>query len=143
MALINPLIATPKVNQSGTRTQYTISAAEMAALGAFTTGQITLATLPAGVILNWARLKHSVAVNIATSLSARLYFNTDLGSGALDVFAAPGTTVGTHEITDVTPRVGLISGTNALLLKFTNGGANMSTITAGSIDVWIDFDIAY
>lgn len=143
MALINPLVAKPSYSGIGNRLKYTVSAAEMAALGAFTTGQITLATLPAGTILNRARIKHSTAVNIATSLSARLYFTTDLGSGALDVFAAVGTTVGTHEITDVTPRVGLISGTNDLLLKFTNGGGNMSTITAGSIDIWIDYEVLY
>lgn len=143
MALTNTLIATPSVSGSGNRRKYTVSAAEMAALGAFTTGIITLATLPAGTVLNMARIKHSTAVNIATSLSARLYFTTDLGAGALDVFAAVGTTVGTHEIIDVTPRVGLISGTNLLQMKFTNGGANMSTITVGSIDAWVDWDVLY
>lgn len=143
MALTLPLATTPGVNIYGSRLKYTVSAAQMAALGAFTTGTITLDNLPAGVILWSARIKHSTAVNIATSLSARLYMGTDLGAGALDVFAAVGTTVGTHEITDVTPRVGLISGTNALLLKFTNGGGNMSTITAGSIDVWIDYTVLY
>lgn len=139
MALTNPLVATPGISGTAGRKKYTVSAAEIAALGAFTTGTITLDTLPAGALVYSARIKHSVAVNIATSLSARLYFITDLGAGALDVFAAVGTTLGTHEITDVTPRVGLISGTNTLLMKFTNGGGNLSTVTAGSIDAWIDY----
>lgn len=143
MALTNTLQAKPAGDQYGSGLKYTISAAEIAALGAFTTGDIILATLPAGTILTLARIKHSVAVNIATSLSARLYFTTDLGGAALDVFAAPGTTLDTHEKTDVTPRKGLISGTNNLLIKFTNGGANLSTVTAGSIDVWIDYTVLY
>lgn len=143
MALTNTLIAPPTVSGTGFRKKYTVSAAEMAALGAFTTGIINLATLPAGTILRSARIKHSTAVNIATSLSARLYFTTDLGAGALDVFAAPGTTIGTHEITDVTPRVGLISGTNLLQMKFTNGGANLSTVTVGSVDAWVDYIVLY
>lgn len=141
MALTNTLIATPSVSATSGRLKYTVSAAEMAALGAFTTGIITLDTLPAGAVVTMARIKHSTAVNIATSLSARLYFTTDLGSGALDVFAAVGTTIGTHEITDVTPRVGLISGTNLLQMKFTNGGGNLSTITVGSVDCWINYTV--
>lgn len=139
MALTNALVATPSISATAGRKKYTVSAAEMAALGAFTTGIINLDTLPAGAVIYSARIKHSTAVNIATSLSARLYFTTDLGAGALDVFAAVGTTIGTHEITDVTPRVGLISGTNLLQMKFTNGGANLSTITVGSIDAYIDY----
>lgn len=141
MALTNTLSAKPIVSPTAGRLKYTVSAAEMVALGAFTTGIINLDTLPAGAIVTSARIKHSTAVGIATSLSARLYFTTDLGAGALDVFAAVGTTIGTHEITDVTPRVGLISGTNLLQMKFTNGGANMSTITAGSIDAWISYHV--
>lgn len=91
-----------------------------------------------------SRLKHTTAVGIATSLSARGYFNAvDLGAGALDVFAAVGTTEGTHYITDVTPRLGLTSGTNALQVKFTNGGANMSTVTAGSIDFYVDYIVLF
>lgn len=142
MALTNTLIAPPTTG-TGYRRKYTVSASEIAALGAFTTGIVTLDTLPAGAIVTGARIKHSVAVNVATSLSARLYFVTDLGAGALDVFAAPGTTIGTHEITDVTPRVGLISGTNLLQMKFTNGGGNLSTVTAGSVDAYVDYIILY
>lgn len=122
--------------------KYTITAADLVALGAYTTGIITLDTLPAGTILQYSRIKHSVAVGIATSLSARGYFaSTDLGGAALDVFAAVGTTVDTHEKTSTTPVVGLISGTNALQVKFTNGGANLSTVTAGSIDFWVQYTV--
>ncbi len=143
MSLINNLAAVPTVTDEtgGFIPKYTVSAAEIAKLGAFTTGDIILDTFPAGSVVLMSRVKDSVAV-AGTSFSAataRLYFGaTALGSGTLNVFDAVGTADGTDAITDITGAVSpnaLTAETN-LIMRITSTGGNLSAATAGSIDAY-------
>lgn len=144
MALTNTLIqAGPIIDKSSHRREYVITTADLAALGAFTTGTITLENLPAGAVVLAARWKHSAAV-VGASVSAstaRMVFNgNNLGAGALDIFAAPGSTPATHYITDVTGNgAGKIDDVNALTMALTTTGANFSVVTAGEVHAWVEY----
>lgn len=134
--------------QPGNPREYVVDAAKIAEGGAFTTTDINLADLPAGAVVNATRVKHSESVTdgdvgTISAATARVYFNANaMGSGTLDVFAAPGSTPGTHYITDVTGSgAGKIDDVNVLMLRVTTTGANLSTVTTGKISVWVDYTI--
>lgn len=145
MSNINSLINVPTVTDEtgGYNKRYSVKLADLIAGGAFTTVDVILETFPAGSIVKYARVKHSTAV-AGTSFSAstaRLMFGaTALGSGALDVFAAVGTTEGTHAITDITGAVSpnALSATTNLVMRVTSTGGNLSATTAGQIDAYAD-----
>lgn len=142
MSLVNTALPQYGVSAGGKR-KYTVALSDIVAGGAFTTVDINLDTLPPGAIHLASRIKHSASVAgpSISAATARLYFNAvALGSGALDVFQAPGTTDGTHAITSVTPVAGSIASTgNVLMMRVTSTGANLSVATAGSIDASIEF----
>ncbi len=143
MSLVNTNSQKGPLVSASFKDKYTVALADIVAGGAFTTVDINLDTLPAGAIHLASRIKHSAAL-VGPSISAgtaRLYFNaTALGSGALDIFQAPGTTEATHDITSVTPVAGSIASTgNILMMRVTSTGANLSVATAGSIDASIEY----
>lgn len=168
MALTNPLVAPPTtgginsagVNLGGSGKKYTISAAEIAKLGAFTTGGIIIETLPPGSLITYARIKHSAPL-VGTSLSAataRVVTSSaypgviasianSYGAGTLDVFAAAGNTSETHFVThfqggSVGSTAGLVEAfaTNVdVMVSLVLTGANASAVSSGSIDVWLRF----
>lgn len=141
MSLTNTILQTPPINSTGNRTVYNVTQADLQAGGAFTTVDIILDNFPAGAILTSSRIKHLTAV-VGASVSAstaRLFFGasaslTAVGSGALDVFAAPGTTDGTHSITSTTQVAGDTESPNQLVMRVTTTGANLSVVTAGAIE---------
>lgn len=144
MSLVNNLAAVPT---AGGRKKYTVSAAEIAALGAFTTGDVILDVLPANAIITHSRIKHNTAVVGAagpiTAATARLMFGaTALNAGALDVFAATSTTDSTT-VTGVTNVISpsALGATTNLVMRITETGATtgLSDVTAGSIDAWINY----
>lgn len=143
MSLVNNLINVPTVTDEtgGYIKKYSVKLADIVKGGAFTTVDIILDTFAASSILCYSRVQHSTAV-AGTSFSAstaRIYWGTTaMGGGTLDVFAAVGTTAGTHDITDVTGAVSP-SATNAttnLILRLTSTGGNLSAATAGQIDCY-------
>lgn len=149
MSLANFALNQPVSNAvAGNPRKFTATTADIVAGGAFTTVDVKW-NLPEGAVLNSARIKHSEAVAGATgpimTSTARLFFNgTALGSGTLDVFAAPGSTAGTHYITDITGNgAGKVDDVNVLLMRITETGATtgLSDVTAGSIDAWVDYSI--
>lgn len=144
MALQNPIINPPTISTGGMHKKYTVGPADLAKLGAFTSGDIILDYLPAGAVVRATRVKHSAAV-VGASVSAAtarvITANNNYGSGTLDVFAAPGTTSGTHFITDIAGANENFAAVTPLLLHVTSTGANLSVVTAGSIDVWVDYTV--
>ncbi len=146
MSLVTTVLDEGRVTQSiGNPRKYTVTTADLVAGGAFTTVDINLDNLPAGAVVLAARVKHSEAV-VGASISAstaRIYFNANaLGAGTLDIFAAPGSTPATHYITDVTGNgAGKFDDVNVLMLRVTTTGANLSVITAGNVEVWVDYTI--
>jgi hypothetical protein len=116
---------------------YNVTNAQIAALGAATSGDITLFTLPARSVIDQTLVKPYVAV-AGTSYSAataRVITATNNYGTAFDVFQAVGATVfdwdGTH------PKVENFATTTPVLLHMTSTGGNLSATTAGSIDVWV------
>lgn len=150
MSLVNNLINKVIPMSTGSmRKKYTVTAADIAKLGAFTTGDIILDVLPAGSIVTTARIKHSVAVAGAagpiTASTARLMLGaTALNAAALDVYAAVNTT----DSTTVTGLTNVISpnaldATTNLVMRITETGATtgLSDVTAGTIDAWVDYKV--
>lgn len=123
----------------------TIDFNDVAALGAFTTGDVIFDTLPAGAVLEFARLKHSVLFvgPSITAMTARIQTaNNNYGTGTLDVVGvAIGTTSGTSFINDVTGATENIAVATPIYVHFAATGANLSVMTAGSLDVWYQYRI--
>ena len=141
MSLTNNLINKPQISSDGQHREYIVTQADLIAGGAFTTVDIILETFPAGAYLDESRIKHlvSVAGTSITAATARLYFGpsgglTAVGSGALDVFQAPGTTDGTHSISSTTKIAGDVEDPNLLVMRVTTTGGNLSAVTAGKIE---------
>lgn len=142
MSLTNNLITGNLVTSSYPTRIYKVTIDDIVALGAYTTGIVVLDTLPAGWVLLADRIKHVTAVGGGgiTASTARLSFNgTALGAGALDVYAAVGTTDGTHSITGVTPIAGDAEATSTLIMTITSTTSNLSAATAGEIHAWAYF----
>lgn len=147
MSLTVDLSPPPVANLYGNRKKYIVNAAMLVQGGAFTTMDIVLDTFPAGAIMLMNTIKHTTPV-AGTSFSAstaRLFWEVDgsltaLGAGALDVFAAVGTTDGTHSITGVTPLNGNVDGTSKLVMRVTTTGGNLAATTAGVIIAVVDVE---
>lgn len=133
-------MATPTASTITTSFQkkYTVTAAQIAAIGAATSGNVYIDTVPAGSLVGPVFWKHNTAV-VGASVSAATArvttTNNNYGSGALDVFAAPSAT---GYILDVTPKMESYGAATVINLAMTTTGANASVVTAGSIDVWFD-----
>lgn len=133
------------MNSRGVRPKYSVRLGDLIAGGAFTTMDVILARFPAGAMLQRSRIKHSesVAGTSFSAATARLYFGPSgglnaLGAGALDVFAATGSTDGTHSITSTTQVAGDLEDENLLVMRVTSTGGNLAAATAGIIDAVAD-----
>ncbi len=135
----------------GAPKEYVVTAADIANGGAFVTVDINLDNLPAGAVLNAARIKHSVALgfgvgNDVLTATARLYFNASaLGSGTLDVLTAPSNTAGTGYITDITGNgLGLFVAVNVLMMRVTithTATTDLNACVSGEIHAWVDYTV--
>lgn len=118
--------------------KFTVTKAQIVALGAATSGNVTIATLPAKAVILNTTLKHTVAV-AGPSVSAATARITTAGHNygtAFDVFQAVGNTVldfdeaaNSENFAAVTP----------VRVSFTSTGANLSVVTAGSVDAYITY----
>lgn len=143
MSLVNNALQTNgAVSQSGfPHKYYVVDYKDLQAGAAFTTVDIVLDEFPPGTDLVTSRVKHNISV-AGTSFSAataRLVYGPKggtlavAGTAALDVFAAPGTTDGTHSINQVTILPGDTETKNQLALRVTSTGGNLAAATAGEI----------
>ncbi len=120
--------------------RYNITLADLQALGAATSGVITLVTLPAGSILSDVLVKHKTAL-AGPSLSAATARATTAGKNwgtAYDVFQAASGTAFDYD--DESQVVSFTTDTD-LRLSVTTTGANLSALTAGEIDVFIEYKV--
>lgn len=151
MALQNNIIAGPNSDinyaaytQPGQNYEwkFTVTQADIAALGAFLTGDVILEKLPARALILRTFVKHSTSVagpSIATC-TAQVTTATGNRGGALDVFAAPSATA--YDVflnITATAKEANITGTTPVLLHFITTGANLSVATAGQVDVVITY----
>lgn len=154
MSLTNTLVRDAIIN-TNRRKEYIVPFTEINDGGAFTTVDIVLEVFPAGFIHEASRIWHEVAVAGAagpiTAATARLKLvtaatspvSTNLGAGALDVYAAPGVLDGTSSITSVTKVAGDLEATTSLIMTVTETGATtgLSDVTAGEIHAVLDYQI--
>jgi hypothetical protein len=154
MSLTNTALQKP-ITSTRLGRKYIVGQADIAAGGAFTTVDILLDTLPAGAIIEYDKIKHTVAVAGAagpiSAATARLKLvtratspiTTQLGAGALNVFLAPGVLDGTSSITGVTAVAGDAEALNDLYMTVTETGATtgLSDVTAGEVHAWINYAV--
>lgn len=127
------------VTQPVTR-HFNVKTADIVALGAATSGDITLMSLPARSVVVRTIVKPYVAV-AGTSFSAataRVITAAHNFGTAYDVFQAVGETV---EDIGYVPTFELTTAAVPLLLHMTSTGGNLSATTAGSIDVWVTYEV--
>ena len=144
MSLTNNILNPPTISGKSFNKKFTVGLQDIKNGGAFTTVDIKLADLPIGSIVTLNRVKHSTAVAGTgfSAATARLKFNgTALGGAALDVFAAPGTTVDTHEKTGTTAVKGKLDDVTPLYMTVTSTGGDLSAATAGSIDAFVEWEV--
>jgi hypothetical protein len=138
---INALQPLGAISTSGyPKRYYVVDYKDLQAGGAFTTVDIILDTFPPATDLVTSRIKHttSVAGTSFSASTARIAYGasgalTLAGTGALDVFAAVGTTEGTHSINQTTIVPGDTEASNLLVMRVTSTGGNLSAATAGEI----------
>lgn len=115
---------------------FSVTTAQIVALGAATSGDILLTTLPAKAVVSQTLVKPSQAVagpSISAATARVISANHNYGT-AFDVFQAVGNTVSDFY---TTPQLENYATTTALNLHVTSTGANLSVATAGAADVWI------
>lgn len=119
---------------------FSVTTAQLAAIGAATSGDILLTTLPAKSAVLTTLVKHSEAVvgaSVSASTARVITANTNYGT-AFNIFQAPGATVSDFY---ATPKIENYATTTALNLHVTTTGANLSVVTAGAVDVWVTYYI--
>jgi hypothetical protein len=123
--------------------KFSVTAADLAALGAFTTGDIVLENLPPKTNVLRVFTKHSAAV-VGVSVSActaqvKTANNATLGGSALDVFQAVADSASVN--TYVAALKESWAAATPLLLHIVATGANLSVVTAGQIDVQVTYEV--
>ena len=125
-------------------TKTTVDYSSVVALGAVASGQISLNTVPDGAVIHavrimskvqWAGSPATLVADVGNTGSPTKYLTgyNLLTAPATDQYQL-STTVGSEETTVA----GTGSGT-ALKLRVTAGGANCNTVSAGSVDVWVQW----
>lgn len=120
---------------------FIVSYADIVAIGAATSGSINLPLiLPAGAIVTQTLVKDTVQF-AAPSLSALTVQIADAtthvyGSGTLNIFTAPSAEKFISDIVGFRTRLG---STTQMSLNFTSTGANLNALTAGELQVVINY----
>ena len=108
---------------------------------AATTSEINLGlTLPAGGYVRTVKIKHSTAFSggavAACTLQVGITGTANRYAAAFDVFAAVSAT--NYQVTN--PNLGEShTATTTVKCTLTTTGANTNALTAGSVDIWVDY----
>ncbi len=108
---------------------------------ASTSNQYHLFDLPAGSILTYLVIKHTAAfagtsitdvkASLGNSGTAALFIN------GFDLYQAPGDTIYDSVVANY---IGSFVNPTGIYMTVTSTGANLANLTAGSVNVWYDFD---
>lgn len=123
--------------------RYTVGHADLAALGASTTGDLELFQLPAGGVIEMAKIKHSTpfaggsvsALDVSVGVSGEL----DKYSSTFDVFQSTGST--TYAL-DFLPGGEDHGSATSIRLAATAAGDDLDQLTAGALEVWVRWGVA-
>jgi hypothetical protein len=122
---------------------YNITLADIQGLGANLTGNLQLDNLPAGEVIQYVRIKHSVSVagTGITACTAQVADSINAAFGtAFDVFQAvsnAATALSTVQLT--TGNIGNFAAVTPIYLQLSATGGNLSAATAGAITVWVRY----
>ncbi len=146
--MANPnLLSSGKVADAyGNGNVYSVTLADLIAIGAATSGNIILDNLPAGAIVTLGRVKHTQAVAGAgpvTAATVRIATaNNSYGSAAFNIFQAVGdTTMQNFGTTTVTPVAENWAAVTPIYATVTLTGGNASDLTAGAFKVWLRYTV--
>ena len=116
--------------------KYTVKLTDFNTVNALTV-DVPLDTLPPGAVIMNHMIKASTALSGGgtTAQTGRLKLNGSLiGAGTTSLANTTGAI-------DVTQAAGQLAGTNALALTLTVATANLNTVTAGQVDVIINYAV--
>ena len=121
--------------------RYLVALADIVALGGATSGDITLDTLPPGVILHAARVKALAAVagGGITAATAQIKLNSTTLGSATSVF-----TVATDPANAIQTGAaigGTADSNNTLKLAMTSTTSNLNAATTGQIEVTVTYSV--
>ena len=114
--------------------KYTVKLTDVNTVAGLTT-DVPLDTLPPGAVIQNHMIKASTAFSGGgtTAQTARLKLNgVAIGAGTTSIANTTGAI-------DTTQAAGQLAGTNALVLTVTVATANLNTLTAGQVDVIINY----
>ena len=123
--------------------KHSITLEQLQALGAVTSGAITLFALPAAGVIHAVKVKHSAALAggslSAATVSVGISGTATKYSSAYNVFAAASATA-----MQVTGTIGVESqaATKDIIATVTLTAANANALTAGAVDVWVLVSVA-
>ncbi len=118
--------------------KYTLKLADFVALGAVTSGDITLDNLPPGVLVTGWSIKPP-AIFAAPSLSAAtvgIKLNTTAKGTPVSVFTNANGTIDTTVAAD-----GLVTSPTVLKAAVALTGANASALTAAQVDIIVNYTV--
>jgi hypothetical protein len=123
--------------------KFTVTQADIAALGAFTTGDVILCKIPSRAFITHTFTKHSTAVAgpSISACTAQVQTATGNRGGVQNVFTAPGNTTADYDLfLNVTATAEEPLGAVVpVFLHLIATGANLSVATAGQIDVVVGY----
>lgn len=112
--------------------------ADLVGLGAFTSGDITILTLPPNSIITRTLVKPATAITgVGTAVGYVKTTNHDYGTTTLDLKAAVSVTNTDLYVTEQKETFGSATVVNFHLIVDTTCDA----ITAGAVDIWVDYII--
>lgn len=114
--------------------KYTVSLADLVAAGAVLTFDFPLDSLPPGVVVYSSTVKASTALLGAATSVAQPKLGGSLIGASTDVKTTTG---GVNN----TVAAGSLAAANALALTVTNTTNNLSALTAGSIDLILNYTV--
>ena len=124
--------------------KFTVTLADIVALGAFTSGDVILIKIPARAYITHTFTKHSTAVagpSISACTALVQTANGTRGAGTLDVFAAPGAAGYDLFVNPTATLKESVVAVTPVFLHIVATGANLSVATAGQIDVVIGYRV--
>ena len=114
--------------------KYSISAAELVALGATTTFDFPLDSLPPGAVIYSTMIKSAGVINAGTTGTAQFKFNGTLIGAAVDIKTITG-------LVNNTIANGSLSAANPLVMTVTTTNAFSTLTTGGPIEGVLNYSV--
>ena len=139
VALAGNSFAVDSVMTSWNRKKYTVTTADLTALGAVLNGDITLDTVPPGTVVRMTLVKPLVAVTGVTTCVGYVRTTTPAVDFGVTTFNLKAAVSATNFDFYATPKAMQFASSTPLVFHVITTVDNLSAVTAGTIEIWIDF----